>query len=128
MLPVVHWIGFEVHTHTHTHTQKGPVVDRCDKAVAILFNILALYVVLTLCFFIWFSRLYDSWACIQGAADILLLCQLTNQIQCYQCGSEDADQCHDIGLADCVDHLEAEPYHCLSPLYTIDNPNVSIHH
>ena len=113
-----------VHTHTHTHTQKSSPVTRTDKAVAILGNIIGLYSVLTLCFFIWFTRLYVSWACIDDIVDVLLLCQLTNQIQCYSCSNEDAFHCVDAGLAECVQHPAGEPFHCLSPFYTIGDPHV----
>ena len=121
------------HTHTcmhvhagnaHTHTQKTTPVTRSDKAVAILGNIVGLYSVLTLCFFIWFTRLYVSWACIDDRYDVLLLCQLTNQIQCYSCLNDGADHCVDAGLAECVKHPASEPFHCLSPVYTIAKPRV----
>lgn len=104
-------------------TMKTTPVTRTDKAVAIIGNIIGLYSVLTLCFFIWFTRLYDSWACIDDIYDVLLLCQLTNQIQCYPCANEDAFECVDAGLAECVKHPDGEPFHCLSPFYTISNPH-----
>ena len=93
------------------------------KAVAIIGNIIGLYSVLTLCFFIWFTRLYVSWACIESSNDFLLLCQLTNQIQCYSCNNSEAYQCIDEGLAECVKHPSTEPFHCLSPTYTLDIDN-----
>lgn len=117
-----------VYSHNDLIFQKGPVVGRFNKAVAIIFNALSLYVVLTLCFFIWFSRLYNSWACINGQSDILTLCQLTNQIQCYQCRGFDSGNCSYDALAECVQESAASVYHCLSPLYTIDNPKVSVQH
>ncbi len=121
-------------THTHMHTiftftihtifiQKTDPTTRSEKAVAIIGNIIGLYSVLTLCFFIWFTRLYVSWACIESSNDFLLLCQLTNQIQCYSCNNSEAYQCIDEGLAECVKHPSTEPFHCLSPTYTLDIDN-----
>ncbi len=108
------------HTHTDTRTQKTDPVTRSEKAVAIIGNVIGLYSVLTLCFFIWFTRLYVSWACIESSYDFLLLCQLTNQIQCYSCENAGVSNCVDKDLVECVKHPSIEPFHCLSPTYTMD--------
>lgn len=109
-----------------TYTQKTDPVTRSEKAMAIIGNIIGLYSVLTLCFFIWFTRLYVSWACIESSYDFLLLCQLTNQIQCYACTNTEAYQCVDEGLAECVKHPNIDPFHCLSPSFAMDPINYHV--
>ena len=52
----------------------------CERILAVIWNFIALYLVLSLCLLSWYSRLYTSWACITDTDDILLFCQFTNQV------------------------------------------------
>lgn len=51
-----------------------------QKLLVIIWNFIALYLVLGLCLLIWFSKLYQSWACVHHSGDILLMCQFTNMV------------------------------------------------
>ena len=53
---------------------------KCERIMLILWNFVALYLVLSLCLLTWYSRLYTSWACVTDTEDILLMCQFTNQV------------------------------------------------
>ena len=64
----------------YTLSQKKPVTTSYEKAALIVWNIFALFLVLTLCMLLWFARLYRSWACVKGNYDVLLLCQFTSQV------------------------------------------------
>jgi len=108
-----------------TPSQKGDPKTKTEKAVAIVGNIIGLFSVLALCFFIWFTRLYVSWACVDNMNDIYILCQLTNQIQCYSCLQPNASECLYPVLAECVQSPAIPPFHCLSPSYTIGTVQAS---
>lgn len=60
--------------------QKSMSGSRCERILAVIWNFIALYLVLSLCILSWYSRLYTSWACVTDSNDILLFCQFTNQV------------------------------------------------
>ena len=137
----LNWIDWFFCSTTSFNFQKTMSGGSCERVIVVLWNFVALYLVLVLCLLTWYSRLYTSWACITDTTDILLMCQFTNQvpslplthtnsltilcsypfqIQCYRC--EAAYECKT--LDQCTSG-ESEPYHCLTPLYTI-SPKVSL--
>ena len=63
-----------------TFPQKTPITTRLERVVVSVWNVCALSFVLTLCLLIWFSRLYNSWACVRSISEVLLLCQFTNLV------------------------------------------------
>ena len=63
-----------------TFPQKTPITTRLERVVVSVWNVCALSFVLTLCLLIWFSRLYNSWACVKSISEVLLLCQFTNLV------------------------------------------------
>ena len=125
-----------------TFPQKTPITTRLERVVVSVWNVCALTFVLTLCLLIWFSRLYNSWACVRSISEVLLLCQFTNlvgltwhglppngshiqcvvsphQVQCWQC--VDAQRCNN--LENCVLYTN-NTFHCLSPVFTLGPPQV----
>ena len=60
--------------------QKSMSGGRCERILAVIWNFIALYLVLSLCILSWYSRLYTSWACVTDSNDILIFCQFTNQV------------------------------------------------
>lgn len=52
-----------------------------QRVTVILWNFVALYLVLSLCLLVWFSKLYVSWACVRHTGEIQLMCQFTNLVR-----------------------------------------------
>lgn len=114
LLHIRNWFPFKI--------KKKPVTTSYEKAALIVWNIFALFLVLTLCMLLWFARLYRSWACVKGNYDVLLLCQFTSQTQCWPC--DDGKTCSRDDA--CVDIAAAQdPFHCLSPLYAYGGADTS---
>ena len=139
------------YSHGKFFLQKSMSGGNCERILAVLWNFIALFLVLSLCLLSWYSRLYTSWACVTDSNDILIFCQFTNQVhgmaslslsfslslslslslnECsfviifqIQCyRCEEAVRC--TNLEQCVQG-DPSPYHCLTPLYTV-NPKVCL--
>jgi len=63
----------------------------------ILFNFASIYMIMFTSMLLWFTKMYISWSCFKGHHELMELCQLTNQVQCYPCGNctmEGIKQCY----------------------------------
>lgn len=79
----------------------------------VIWNLIALFVVMSTCLVFWISRLYISWVCVESLWKISLLCQVTPEVQCYLC-----DQCIDSELKRCAANVSNVPLHCYHPIST----------
>lgn len=63
----------------------------------LLFNFCAIYLIMFTSMLMWFTKMYISWACFKDQDELLDLCQVTNQVQCYpcaKCSEEGINQCY----------------------------------
>ncbi|XP_066930762.1 uncharacterized protein [Clytia hemisphaerica] len=49
------------------------------------FNFCAIFLIMFTSMLMWFTKMYISWACFKDQNELLGLCQVTNQVQCYPC-------------------------------------------
>ncbi|XP_065842834.1 uncharacterized protein [Oscarella lobularis] len=83
--------------------------------LSILWNFVALFIPVFLCLIVWFFRMYMSFACFSSSSDILIFCEVSQQVQCYPCGS-----CTTSGINSCSMTNRSSIFHCLSPMADIN--------
>lgn len=62
----------------------------------LMFNFCAIFLIMFTSMLMWFTKMYISWACFKDQDELLSLCQVTNQVQCYPC-----HQCSEEGINEC---------------------------
>ncbi|XP_062506859.1 uncharacterized protein LOC134183368 [Corticium candelabrum] len=95
---------------TATNWQETPYKSRIATFV---WNAIILFIIIFVCLLIWFSRMYMSYCCFTSREEILALCQMTNEVQCYPCSSCTSDV-----VNNCSN--DTNMFHCLSPMYDVD--------
>jgi hypothetical protein len=92
------------------------VIIRKNAWVSVLWNVIALSIISCLCLIIWFSRMYMSYGCFSSLDEVLLLCQITTEVECYPCS-----ECTSDGIAECGN---GTMFYCLSQMPTMDQNQV----
>ncbi|XP_031549201.1 uncharacterized protein LOC116286767 [Actinia tenebrosa] len=81
--------------------------------IHVIANFIPCFLIIFTCLIMWFSKLYQSWACFKNHEDVMSLCERTTMVQCYPC-----DTCTPDGLKKCVKDRH-QMYHCLSDLMNV---------
>jgi hypothetical protein len=95
-------------------------VVQTNKWVSVLWNAIALFVIIFICLLIWFSRMYMSYCCFSSRNEIMTLCEMTNEVQCYPCSKCISNAIHNCSM----DKLSQ--FHCLSPMDEVDQSKGAI--
>eukprot|EP00112_Aurelia_sp_Birch-Aquarium-sp1_P003015 Seg1338.4 transcript_id=Seg1338.4/GoldUCD/mRNA.D3Y31 product="hypothetical protein" protein_id=Seg1338.4/GoldUCD/D3Y31 len=80
---------------------KSSLKIKQNSKVHVIWNFVAIYLVLFSSLMVWFIKMYASWACFKSASEIMQLCSTTNQVQCYACPT-----CNSASLEKCVEKVK----------------------
>jgi len=71
------------------------------------FNFVCILLITFTCMLLWFTKMYISWACFKTHDDIMQVCQVTSQVQCYPC-----NECTHEGMTQCYTDSKDKQYSC----------------
>eukprot|EP00118_Oscarella_pearsei_P010077 m.60129 g.60129 ORF g.60129 m.60129 type:complete len:352 (+) comp34917_c0_seq6:44-1099(+) len=108
--------NFKTSKKSQEHGDEVKIVIPPSHWLSIVWNFIALFIPVFLCLVIWFFRMYMSFACFSTTYDILIFCEITQQVQCYPC-----DGCTTAIINSCTQSSNRSSlFHCLSPMYEVD--------
>lgn len=64
---------------------KSSLPMRTFGLLHLAYNYCCIFLIMFASMLMWFTKMYISWACFKGHDDLMQLCQITQQVQCYSC-------------------------------------------